>query len=434
MTPRHDGGHAGPKIALAGAALLVAVIAAGPAGAASDREVNLEKRVARLESELREIKARLKKEISTPPASPRKPAPAHSSASANKIARSGRRGVSLTISGHVNRALLIANDGEGTKVFHVDNDHSSTRVRFLGVARFDEDFSVGTNIVVQIESNSTGTVNQLNDRAVGAGGFTERLLEVYLDSRRWGRLWLGQGQTASDDASLRDLSGTGGKVGTSGVGLLAGGLLFRRKDIPPGTGTPALSLASPSIAAAFDNLDGLSRADRIRYDTPRVLGLMASVSHHAGNQMAAALAYAAKFGPLKVAAGLGVSHVPDSFNQYNGSISVLHSSGLNLTFAAGARARHATLARGNEDFWYVKLGYLFNPFGIGKLALAVDYTENSDMLLGGDFGRAYGLFVVQHIYGAATDIYFGVRNYAYDQDGANFHDILAVLTGVRVKF
>lgn len=113
---------------------------------------------------------------------------------------------------------------------------------------------------------------------------------------------------------------------------------------------------------------------------------------------------------------------------------MLHDSGVNLTFAAAAQALHARSARGNPDFWYVKLGYIFSPFKIGKTALAIDYFENADVLAGGDFGQGYGAFVVQNIDQVATELYFGVRNYAYDQNGANFQDILAVLTGLRVKF
>ena len=40
--------------------------------------------------------------------------------------------------------------------------------------------------------------------------------------------------------------------------------------------------------------------------------------------MAAAVTYAGKLGPVKVTAAVAASHVPDRFNQYNGSISVLH--------------------------------------------------------------------------------------------------------------
>jgi len=41
----------------------------------------------------------------------------------------------------------------------------------------------------------------------GPNNFTERKLEIYFDSKRLGRLWLGQGDTASNGTSEVDLSG-----------------------------------------------------------------------------------------------------------------------------------------------------------------------------------------------------------------------------------
>ena len=61
--------------------------------------------------------------------------------------------VKLTVSGQVNRGILYADDGEQTDVFHVDNDNSSTRVRFVGEAKPHDNLTIGANIEVQFESN-----------------------------------------------------------------------------------------------------------------------------------------------------------------------------------------------------------------------------------------------------------------------------------------
>ena len=82
----------------------------------------------------------------------------------------------------------------------------------------------------------------------------------------------------------------------------------------------------------------------------------------------------------------------------------------------------------------MKLGYEFNPFSFGSTAFSIDYEENSDIQASGDYGQSYGLVAVQSIEKIGTDFYAGVRNYAYDQNGANFDDILAVMIGTRVKF
>ena len=42
----------------------------------------------------------------------------------------------LTIKGHVNRGILIVDDGDNTEVFHVDNDASRTRLKARARAGF----------------------------------------------------------------------------------------------------------------------------------------------------------------------------------------------------------------------------------------------------------------------------------------------------------
>ena len=61
---------------------------------------------------------------------------------------SGNKNISLEVSGQVNRAALMVDDGDRTKFFHVDNDNSSTRIRFVGKGRLNEDFSVGALVEV----------------------------------------------------------------------------------------------------------------------------------------------------------------------------------------------------------------------------------------------------------------------------------------------
>ena len=54
--------------------------------------------------------------------------------------------VSLTLSGQVNRALLWADDGANSRVFHVDNDNSSTRFRLVGNGSLNQNVDVGAQI------------------------------------------------------------------------------------------------------------------------------------------------------------------------------------------------------------------------------------------------------------------------------------------------
>ncbi|PKP67399.1 MAG: hypothetical protein CVT86_01845, partial [Alphaproteobacteria bacterium HGW-Alphaproteobacteria-8] len=177
----------------------------------------------------------------------------------------GKTGVRVSLSGQVNRAVLFTDDGDSTDGFFVDNDNSSTRIRILGEADYDETTKIGTNIEVQFESNSTADVNQNSKRNVGNDNFTQRKLELYVDNQQFGRVTLGQGDMASNNTSEQDLSGTT-VIGYSGITDFAGGLFLRNSDtneLADGTGGGPIR----NINRVTNNLDGLSRDDRIRYDS-----------------------------------------------------------------------------------------------------------------------------------------------------------------------
>ena len=345
---------------------------------------------------------------------------------AASVVSSGQERVSLTLSGQVNRGLLWADDGATSELFNVDNDNSSTRIRAAGLANVTGDVGLGAAIEVQFESNSTGTVTQAASSGVGPNTFTERKLEWYLDSKRFGRLWMGQGSTASDGVSESDLSDTG-VIGYSEIADFAGGLLFRNST----TG----ALTTVSISNAFSQLDGLSRDDRVRYDTPRFNGLQFSTSALADDRYDAALTYAAEYDRAKVAAAIGYAH-PSTANtgsRLSGSASVLWNNGFNVTLAAG-QDDPETAARSDPKFWYTKLGYIANIFPIGTTAFAVDYSQADDIAQNRDEFSTYGAFVVQNLADFGTQFYLGVRNHDLDRPGTPTDEIFAVLGGARVKF
>lgn len=339
---------------------------------------------------------------------------------------SGSDDVKLSISGQVNRGILYVDDGTESELLHVDNDNSSTRLRFIGSGAYDEDITVGTQIEVQFESNSTADIKIDGSAPGGSNSFTERKLELFVDSKRFGRLWIGQGDTASNGTSEVDLSGTS-VVAYSGIADMAGGIEFGGLGV------------GPQINEVFSQLDGLSRDDRIRYDTPSFRGFTLSASNADNRKSDVALRYAGDFGAFKLAAAAAYAVNGNVDSQVNGSVSILHASGFNVTAAAGVQDLQAGAANPNRDpfFWYAKLGYIWGG-GIGDTAFAVDYTvaeEIEDSLAAtGDEFTAYGAFVVQNVDKIATELYFGIRNHELDRTGQNFDDIFAVLAGARIKF
>ena len=343
---------------------------------------------------------------------------------------SGTGNIRLSVSGQVNRAVLYVDDGADDQVFNVDNDNSSTRVRFVGSGSFNEEISAGTVIEVQFESNSTADIKMNQDGATtGDDNFTQRKLELYVDHKRYGRLWLGQGSTASDGTSEVDLSGTE-VISYSGIADMAGGIEFQDAGG-----------AGPEIGEAFTQMDGLSRDDRLRYDTPNFAGFKLSGSLIENAAADVALRYNAKFGGFEL--GSAVAYASNSgrnagpgdlgFSQINGSVSLLHSSGFNLTGAAGQRDPDDPARLEDPFFWYVKVGYKWGG-GIGGTAIAIDYTQADDVDEDNDEFTSYGIFLVQTVDKIATDLYLGGRIHQLDRTGQNYDDITAVMAGARVKF
>jgi hypothetical protein len=405
----------------------VALALAGPATAQSV-EQRIEELQRVIEQQQAQIQAQAKMleqlqgEVKSIAAAPAKDLPP-------KVARSGKPGVKLTVSGQVNRGVLFADDGAKTHTVHVDNDNSSTRVRFVGVGQMTEDFKVGAQVEVQFESNSTAAVNQFNERGVGPNNFTERKLEVYFDSKTFGRLWLGQGDTASNGTSEVDLSGVS-VISKSAINELAGGFIFNR------SGLPQPIVTDPTIGRSFSNLDGLSRDDRARYDTPKWNGFQLSTSAIANGRWDVAGRFAGKLADVKIAAAVAYWDRPTR-EGVNGSISAIHSSGINATFAAGNMdfTGPGNVGRFDSSFWYGKIGYLANFLtDWGKTGVAVDYFSGDDQGRNNDDGEAYGFFVVQHLDKVATELYAGVRVHDLDRPGVTFDDIVAALAGARIKF
>lgn len=328
---------------------------------------------------------------------------------------SGNNQVSLTLSGQVNRALLWADDGTRSRVFHVDNDNSSTRIRLAGQGTLNPDIRVGTDIEVQFESNSSSAIT-IDGTSASPDNFTKRKLELYFDHRRFGRLWLGHGDTASNGVSEVDLSGTA-VVTYSSINDMAGGIEFGGLG-----GTP--------IGDVYSNMDGLSRDDRIRYDSPTFSGFTISASNADSAKYDVALRYSGRLDSgLRIAAAAGYAvDKNDSIidSQVSGSISVLFGGGFSITGALGMQDLEV-VAR-DPEFLYAKLGYTRGP---NAFSVDFGFAEEIDAV-GEEFSTIGGAYV-RSFENAGTEIYIGARIHELDVVG-NPDDIVAVMAGARVKF
>jgi hypothetical protein len=340
------------------------------------------------------------------------------------VTSAGGERIKLAISGQVNRAVNIAEDGKNTKAYFVDSDASNTRVRFVGIAKATEDLTVGTRIEVAIAPNESSEVSQDNEESDDF--FDQRWAEVSLDSKRFGKLSLGKGDTASNNSAEVDLSKTD-IILYSSIADIAGGLLFRQ--------TNGDTLTDVSVSDAFNNLDGLSRKNRVRYDTPTFHGFHLATSAVSDQRYDGSLWWGGQGYGFKAAGAVAFAdpNQDDTDFQYDGSFSLLHEdTGLNLTLSAGLKERDN---QGDEENFYAKVGWLTTFFSFGETGFGVDYTRSLNLPTGRDDGYSVGAAAVQHFDEYGTEIYLQYRLHSLDRDvEPSVQDINVGTIGARVKF
>lgn len=424
-------------IALVSGVAAMALMAAGPAKADVQSDVAA---IKAENAELREMVKSLKQDMqilqktiaktSEVVASPKTPP---------KMATSGNENVSLTVAGQVNRMLFYADDGDQAQLFNADNDYSSTRLTITGKAKVTEDISVSAVVEGELESNSTDRVVISQDRADNTNaGFRERKYEVIGESKTFGRISAGQGSTASDGTAEVILSGTQVIAG-SGIDAMGNQILFLREDNNASSGR--------RISALFANFDGLSRDDRIRYDSPSLAGFTLSSSYSDGDRWDAALRYKNKFsfGEIEAAASYFDARSTGTLNAApTGFSGVAFSAAYEAPFGTnigGAFSNNDFEAnrRDTAQFWYFMLGQDLKLLELGETSFAIDYAHTDDQAINGSSGNYWSLTAVQQIKKAATELYFKVGQFDAELPGPNrtdidLEDITFAGLGARVKF
>ena len=335
--------------------------------------------------------------------------------------------LNIKLYGQVNKAVLFSDDGNSGNTYLVDNDNSSTRIGVLGIVSPNDKVRVGTRLEFEYQTNPSNLVNQ-EDKRVEDLGFEKRWLDLWVDTNAFGKFSLGWGSTASDGTSEMDLSGTG-VIGYSSVADMAGGQLFYN--------TNTNTLSDTPINAVYSNMDGLGREERIRYDSPSFHGFVGSTSYIADGGGDFAVRYAAQMDAFKLAAAAAYAN-PGSTSaitedQLAGSISVLHDSGFNGTFAMGTRDQKGAGVN-DAGFFYTKFGYRGRWCPMGITSLSADFGRFSDFDVNGDDADTFGLQMVQDLQEWGSEAYIGYRFHKLDRNGVDFDNINAIMTGMRVKF
>lgn len=305
-------------------------------------------------------------------------------------ARKGNRKVSLTVGGHVNRAVLFWDDGTESNAYVVGNKNDQTNVFFVGEAEFAPGWKAGYDITIRFRDNLSDDVNQVRDNGE-TPLFQMWQSHWYIENDKLGKVSVGLASRATDTAPETDLSETG-VASYAGVQDVAGGFRLRSKA--------GAFLSEAAWGDLYSHLNG-DTANVVRYDSPEIAGFVASATWGEDDIWDVALRYAGEAGGFSVEGVIAYTEISDAADEnfgnafgldqsiLVGSAAVLHEpSGLNVTFAGGHRSFDGTFTdldgamRSPEDskFAYGKLGWIAKLNGLGPTAFYGEYGWFQDFI------------------------------------------------------
>jgi predicted porin len=327
--------------------------------------------------------------------------------------------------GQVNRMLMFADNETSSKWFFVDNQMSSSRIGVQGAADIGGGLRAGGRIETEIRSNRSNEVNFVSPTNGTSQGFTERWIDAFVEGS-WGRVNLGQGSGAADDASTIDLSGTS---------VVNGATITDHGGAIPFTTSAGVAVTTP--VAVGDNLDFESRYDRVMYTTPVFGGFRAQVGYgqkdNTGEATEASLWYSGKLaGELQAAIGYSTVNngtaTTDDRVTMGGSVSWLHTSGFNITGQYTTRELDGVVGGRDADHTMLKVGYKW-----GTHAISGAYELVNDLQAAGD---EFTVMSIGYVWNPIrwAEFYAGYHLMSLDRSGVDVGDITVVALGTRIRF
>ena len=359
---------------------------------------------------------------------------------ADKNIQSGNSRVKVTIYGQVNRAIRFANTGDATEITSVDNDGSSSRIGIRAVGKANPNLTIGALHELEWQENRRSGTGEVGVAGVANERLRARHVDLWLDHKDIGKLSMGHGSIAGDASGLYELTGVSfvygfaGANGTDGtradarVKVLTGGLAT------PTDGTEPDAAGAAGTEAEMDvrgkprgfrpfNFFG-ARENRIRYDTPSLMGAKASASYGEAQGWSVGLSYAGKPPGTKdftVLFAAGYRKNPDGYKDSKGmavgdktawavSGGVKHASGFNINASYDSDGEDgpmgSTVAGFKNSQWGVSGGWSGKVNDAGGTSIGIGYNRSADGIHGKS--QQYWAAIVQKIDSAAADVYAGL--------------------------
>lgn len=395
-------------------------------------------------------------------------------------ARKGNRKVKLEVSGHVNEMVLFWDDGFEQNAGIYTNDNSRTRFRFKGDAKIADGWKAGYLLEIGVRTANSKRFDQDDDNA----NFPDVGLDIrhsvwYIDSKSFGRVWVGLTGGAGEAITETNLAATKDIIKYSDQEDSGLGLALRQTNGLYTNGTDAVFSGTTQALTwrrlIRDNGDQPGegrRSNMVRYDTPELWGFTGTTNWGEDDTWEVGFRYKGEFSGFQVAGGLAYGENTDSnggargfeclaengavgapnpaetdarCHQIGGSISVMHiESGLYVNFAAGQLEDDLIeIALGPDaddtsDFYATEVGIEQKWFPLGKTTVFGQYYKNDGGANarrdfdGSSFSKggvglknadilgtqveSFGIGVVQGIDAAAMHVYLTYRHYEAEVD------------------
>lgn len=356
------------------------------------------------------------------------------------------------VSGQVNRAITVADNGNETDYASVDNIGSNSRFRFTGNEKMANGMNVGFIYEMSVVQFGSTEFDIGKNSGGGDVDLDTRKIDIYLEGD-FGKVSFGKGDGAGYYANMMDYSGTLYYGGGAWYTLYSSGISFVDDN-----GNQLYR-----IGATNSVFNAVGRQERIRYDSPSIGGLVLSTSLDNGNAYELAARYHVDLPGAKLATGLswvdtndleiatsptdGQPLTPGSeFREkqvLSASASLLLDGGLNFTVSYGNDETDAIANAGQANQEGFDATNLFGQVGYltGAHHFAVNYGETKDLIVEGTKGSQIGLAYV-YDWSSAVRLFSSYHLYSLDlpssvktaEGWGDANDISQLYAGVRVAF
>ena len=356
------------------------------------------------------------------------------------------------VSGQVNRAITVADNGNETDYSSVDSIGSNSRFRFTGNEKMANGMNVGFIYEMSVVQYGSTEFDIGKNSGGGDVNLDTRKIDIYLEGD-FGKVSFGKGDGAGYYANMMDYSGTLYYGGGAWYTLYSSGISFVDDN-----GNQLYKIGQTNSV-----FNAVGRQERIRYDSPSIGGLVLSTSLDNGNAYELAARYHVDLPGAKLATGLSWVDTNDlniEASPTNGqpltpgsefkakqvlsaSASLLLDGGLNFTVSYGNDKTDAMANAGQANQEGFDATNLFGQVGYltGAHHFAVNYGETKDLIVEGTKGSQIGLAYV-YDWSSAVRLFSSYHLYSLDlpssvktaEGWGDANDISQLYAGIRVAF